>query len=167
MNKRLIDEINKQIMYEYYSAHFYLSMAAYSAENDLPGFENWFLMQIQEENFHAMRFYNYMHQRNEKAVIYGFENPPGDFKSLLEVFEAGLKHEKFVTERINLLMSIAHEEKDYAAVNFLNWYVDEQVEEEESFSSMIGKIKLVGDGMGLYQLDKEAATRVYTPPVVQ
>ena len=165
MNKKLVDEINKQIMYEFYSAHFYLSMAAYAAENDLPGFENWFLMQIQEEDFHAMKFYNYMHQRNEKAVIYGFEDPPKDFKSLLDAFEASLKHEKFVTERINLLMSIALEEKDYAAVNFLNWYVDEQVEEEESFSTMIGKIKLVGDGMGLYELDKEAAARTFTPPV--
>lgn len=166
MNRKLVDEINKQIMYEFYSSHFYLSMAAYAALNDLSGFESWFLVQIQEENFHAMRFYNYLNQRNEKAVIYGFENPPTEFDSLLDAFEKALEHEKFVTERINLLMSLAHEDKDYAAVNFLNWYVDEQVEEEESFSTMIGKIKLVGDGMGLYELDKEAAARVFTPPVV-
>ena len=164
MNKRLVDEINKQITYEFYSAHFYLSMAAYAAGNDLQGFENWFITQVQEENFHAMKLYNYLNQRGEKAIITGFENPPTEFSSLLNAFEEGLKHEKFVTDRINLLMSIALEEKDFAAVNFLNWYVDEQVEEEESFNTMIGKIKLVGDGMGLYELDKEAAARTFTPP---
>jgi ferritin len=114
-----------------------------------------------------MKFYHYLNQRGEKAVITGFEDPPTAFDSLLAAFEAGLKHEKFVTERINLLMSIALDAKDFAAVNFLNWYIDEQVEEEESFSAMIGKIKLVGDGMGLYQLDKEVAARTFTPPAAE
>ncbi len=164
MNKKLVDEINKQISLEFYSKHFYLSMAAYASANDLPGFENWLLVQGDEENFHAMKFYNYLNQRNEKVVIFGFEDPPVEFSSVLDAFEKGLAHEKIVTDRINFLMSIAHEEKDYAAVNFLNWYVDEQVEEEESFSTMIGKLKLVGDGMGLYELDKEAAVRTFTPP---
>ena len=167
MNKRLTDEINKQIGLEFYSAHFYLSMAAYAAANDLPGFESWFKTQDQEERFHAMKFFNYLNQRDEKVVMTGFENPPTEFNSVLDAFEKGLEHEKTVTARINLLMSIAHEEKDYAAVNFLNWYVDEQVEEEESFSNMIGKIKLVGDGMGLYELDKEAGARTFTPPAAE
>jgi len=160
MNKKLIDEINKQITLEFYSAHFYLSMAAYAAQNDLPGFENWFLQQKDEETIHAMKFYNYLHTRDEAVVIQGFDNPPTAFDSLLDAFEKGFAHEKTVTERINYLMSLAHESKDYAAVNFLNWYVDEQVEEEESFSQMIGQIKLIGkEGMGLYHLDKEAAAR--------
>lgn len=164
MDKNLCDEINKQITYEFYSKHFYLSMAAYAAQNDLQGFENWFLVQTEEEDFHAMKFYHYLHQRDEDVVITGFDNPPVQFDSLLAAFGAGLEHEKFVTGRINTLMRIAHEVQDYAAVNFLGWYVDEQVEEEESFSTMIGKIKLVGDGMGLYELDKEVATRSFTPP---
>jgi len=168
MNKRLTDEINKQINYELYSAYFYLSMATYAARNDFPGFENWFLMQVKEENMHAMKFYDFVHTRGEKVVLKAIEQPPVEFESLLGVFEAGLKHEKFVTERINLLMSIALEEKDYAAVSFLNWYVDEQVEEEESFAALIGKIKIVGSaGMGLYQLDKEVASRTFTEPVAE
>ncbi len=166
MNKKLVDEINIQIMHEFYSEFLYLSMAAYAAENDLPGFESWYLTQVQEENFHAMKFYHYLHSRNEKAIAPGFEKPPADFDSLLDTFEKALAHEKFVTERINLLMSIALEEKDYAAVSFLNWYVDEQVEEEETFNDMIGKIKLVhNNGPGLYHLDKEAGTRTFIPPV--
>ena len=168
MNKRLVDEINKQITYEFYSEFLYLSMAAYASENDLPGFESWYIVQTQEEHFHAMKFVNYLHSRNEKVVITGFENPPTEFKSLLETFETSLEHEKFVTDRINLLMSIAHEEKDYAAISFLNWYVDEQVEEEESFTNMIGQIKLLhNDGPGLYHLDKQAGTRVFVPPTAQ
>ncbi|MBT3319919.1 MAG: ferritin [Clostridia bacterium] len=167
MNKKLLGEINKQIGLEFYSQHFYLSMAAYSAANDLPGFESWFLAQGQEEDFHAMRFYRYLNQRDEKVVITGFEDPPTEFSSVLDAFEKGLAHEKTVTDRINYLMSIAHEEKDYAAVNFLNWYVDEQVEEEDTFSTMIGKVKMVGDGMGLYELDKEAAARTFVPPAAE
>lgn len=164
MNKRLVEEINKQIGLEFYSQHFYLSMAAHAAANDLPGFESWFLTQGREEHYHAMKFYYYLNQRDEKVVITGFEDPPSEFASVLDAFEQGLAHEKTVTDRINLLMSIAHEEKDYAAVNFLNWYVDEQVEEEDTFGTMIGKVKMVGDGMGLYELDKEAAGRTFTPP---
>ena len=166
MDKRLLDEINKQIGLEFYSQFFYLSMAAHAAANDLPGFESWFLTQGREENFHAMKFYHYLVQRDEKVVITGFEDPPTDFSSVLDAFEKGLAHEKTVTDRINFLMSIALEEKDYAAIKLLNWYVDEQVEEEDTFSTMIGKVKMVGDGMGLYELDKEAATRTFTPPVV-
>lgn len=165
MNKKLVDEINKQIKYEFYSSFLYLSMAAYAAQNNLPGFENWFLVQVQEENFHAMKFVNYLHTRDEKAVITGFENPPTEFKSLTETFEISLDHEKSVTKRINNLMSIALEVKDYAAVSFLNWYVDEQVEEEESFSNIIGQMRLLkNDGPGLYHLDKEVGARVFTPP---
>lgn len=166
MKQKLVDEINKQIEYEFFSAHLYLAMAAYCAQNDLLGFENWFLTQVEEERYHAMKFFNYLHERDCKAVITGFDNPTTEYGSLLNVFESGLEHEKFVTSRINLLMDIAVEEKDYAAISFLNWYIDEQIEEEDSFKAMIGKIKLVGEkGPGMYQLDKEAAARTFTPPV--
>ncbi len=165
MDKKLVEEINKQITFEFYSEFLYLSMASYASDLDLPGFENWYLMQAAEEDLHATKFVNYLHARNEKAIITGFENPPVDFESLLDSFEQALEHEKFVTGRINLLMSIAHEVKDYAAISFLNWYVDEQVEEEESFTNMIGQIKLVGNrGQGLYHLDKQAGARTFTPP---
>jgi ferritin len=165
MDKKLVNEINKQITYEFYSEFLYLSMAAYASEHDLPGFENWYITQAAEEHFHATKFVNYLHARDEKAIITGFENPPVEFNSLLDTFEQSLDHEKIVTGRINLLMSIAHEVHDYAAISFLNWYVDEQVEEEESFTNMIGQIKLVGGaGPGLYYLDKEAGARTFTQP---
>lgn len=165
MNKKLVDAINEQIKNEFFSAFLYLAMASYAADQELLGFESWLLNQAAEEQIHATKFVNYLHERGERAVIKGFKDPKNDYSSLLEVFEDGLVHEKFVTSKINELMSIAHDDKDYASVSFLNWYIDEQVEEEASFTTVINKIKLVsGSPVGLYQLDKEMAGRV--PPSV-
>ncbi len=166
MDKRLVEEINKQITYEFYSAFLYLSMASYCAENDLPGFENWFKVQKDEEEFHANKFLNYLHERDEHAIITGFDNPPEEFTSLLDALEKSLEHEKFVTSRISFLLDIAYELKDYAAIEFLNWFIKEQIEEESSFNTLIGQVKLIGDkGPGVFQLDREAGTRVFTPPI--
>ena len=160
MNKKLTDAINEQIKYEFFSAFLYLAMASYAAEQEMLGFESWLLKQAAEEQMHATKFVNYLHDRGERAIIKGFEDPKNDYKSLLEAFEDGLAHEKIVTERINNLMHIALEDKDFASVNFLNWYIDEQVEEEASFTTVITKLKMVGSSpMGLYQLDKELAGR--------
>lgn len=165
MTQELIDAINEQITYEYYSAHIYLAMATYCAENDLPGFENWFLVQMEEEQFHAKKFIDFLHDRDCKVVIKGFKDPKTGLSSLLETLQYSLGHEKSVTQRIYNLMSIAQDNKDFGALSFINWFVDEQVEEESSFYDMIGKVKLVGEkGQGIYMLDKEAATRVFTPP---
>ena len=166
MDQKLIDEINVQIKLEFFSAQLYLAMASYAKAHDLDGFENWLLTQRDEENFHAMKFYRYLHERGEKVSIFGYEDPKNDFGSLKEVFEYALAHEKTVTARINYLMDIAVENKDYAAMQFLQWYIDEQVEEEDSFRTMLGKINMVGEvGEGIYHLDKEAAARTFTPPV--
>ncbi|MGS0971839.1 MAG: ferritin [Candidatus Izemoplasmataceae bacterium] len=162
MDKKLVDAINTQLNFEIESAHVYLAMAGYVATLGLDGFENWFMIQYEEELAHAKKFINYVNDRGERVHITGFETPKNDFKSLLEVFETSLAHEKEVTRRINNLVDIAHELKDHAAISFLNWYVDEQVEEEDNFSSLIDKIKLVKDA-GLYMLDKELATRVFVP----
>jgi len=168
MNKKLVDEINLQIKYEFFSAHLYLAMASFSKANDYDGFESWFLTQVQEETFHAMKFYRYMHERGESVTITGFEDPKNDYKSLKEAFEYALEHEGFVTGRINHLMDVATEVKDYAALQFLQWYVNEQVEEEDTFRNMLGKIKMVGEvGEGVYHLDKEAMTRTFTPPAAE
>ena len=165
MNKKLVDEINLQIKYEFFSAQLYLAMASYSKANDFDGFESWFLTQVQEENFHAMKFYRYMHERGAKVEIPGFEDPKNDYASLKDAFKFALDHEGFVTSRISTLMDVATEVKDYAAIQFLQWYINEQVEEEDTFRSMLGKIKMVGEvGKGIYHLDKEAATRVFSPP---
>jgi len=163
MNQKLVDAINVQINYEIESAHIYLAMAGYIATLGLEGFENWMMIQYQEELAHAKKFMTYLNERGARVEIKGFQDPRNDFESLLEVFEVSLEHELSVTSRINNLMSIAHDVKDYASISFLQWFVDEQVEEEDNFGRMIDKIKLVG-GKGLYMLDKDIGTRVFVDP---
>ena len=164
MNQKLADAINTQLNYEIESAHVYLAMQVYISTLGLEGFENWFGIQYEEELAHARKFIKFMNDRAARVEIRGFETPRNEFKSLLEVCEVSLAHEKGVTERINNIMSIAHEVKDYASVSFLQWFVDEQVEEEDNFSKLIDKIKLVKDA-GLYMLDKEFLARVFVPIV--
>ena len=164
MNKKLVDAINTQINYEIESAHVYLAMQSYISTLGLDGFENWFGIQFEEELAHARKFIKYMNDRGARVEIRGFEDPRNEFSSILEVLEVSLAHEKGVTDRINNLMTIAHEVKDYAAVSLLQWYVDEQVEEEDNFTRLIEQVKLVKDA-GLYMLDKELATRVFVPIV--
>ena len=162
MNKKLEKAINDQLNFEIESAHIYLAMAGYVATLGLEGFESWMLVQYEEELSHAKKFIAYINERGGRVHIEGFETPRNDFNSLLDVMEVSLGHEKVVTERINSIMKIAHEEEDYAAISFLQWYVTEQVEEEDNFSKLIEKIKLVKDA-GLYMLDKEVGTRVFVP----
>lgn len=163
MNKKLEDAINTQINFEIESAHIYLAMQSYVAELGLAGFENWLDIQYQEELAHAKKFMNYVNERSGRVIIKGFEDPRNDYSSLLEVFEVALNHEFEVTRRINEIMTLAHEEKDYATISFLQWFVDEQVEEEDNFSTLITQIKLVQSG-GLYMLDKELTGRVFVDP---
>ena len=162
MNKRLEDAINVQLNFEIESAHIYLAMLGYVASLGLAGFENWLAIQYDEELDHAKKFMRYVNERGGRVVIKGFEDPKVDYTSLLEVFETALNHEFEVTRRINSIMKIAHEEEDYATISFLQWFIDEQVEEEDNFSTLIDKIKLVKDA-GLYMLDKELLTRVFVP----
>ena len=168
LSEKLIEEINLQIKYEFFSAHLYLSMASFCADNDLPGFENWFTIQAEEERFHAMKFYNYLTSKGAKTVITGFEDPKADFKDILDCFSFGLEHEKFVTSRIYHLMDIAQDEREYATISMLNWFIDEQVEEEESFNNIIAQLKFMGVSSDIvYRLDRELAVRVFTPPAVK
>ncbi len=162
MNKRLEDAINDQLNFEFESAHVYLAMAGYVATLGLEGFESWMYVQYEEEISHARKFVDYINERGGRVRIKGFETPRNDFDSLLEVLEVSLGHEKLVTSKINNLMKIAYEVQDYAAISFLQWYVTEQVEEEDNFTKLIDKVKLVKDA-GLYQLDKEVGTRVFVP----
>ena len=163
MNQKLVDAINAQLNYEIESAHIYLAMAGYVGTLGLDGFENWLMVQYEEELAHAKKFMAYLNERGGRISIKGFEDPENDFKSILDVFEISLKHEYTVSARINDLMSLAHEVKDWAAISFFQWYVDEQVEEEDSFGKVIDKIKLVKDS-GLYLLDQAMATRVFVDP---
>jgi len=167
LSDKLLKAMNEQMKAEFYSAHLYLSMAAYCADEDLEGFENFFIAQGEEERFHAMKFYNFINETGGRAVVYGFEDPPADFKSIEDLFATSLDHEKKVTALISAIMDIAQDERNYAAISFLNWFVDEQVEEEDMFSTLLGKVKRFGSGDALYQLDKELAQRVFSPPVAE
>ncbi len=167
IKERLVKAINEQINRELYSEYIYLDMATYFEAEGLPGFAQFFKVQVQEERFHAMKFYQYLADRNGRIILKEIGNPHHEYKSPLEVFEKAYAHEQYITNSINELMSVAIEEKDYATVSVLNWFIDEQVEEEASMSEIIDKLKLIegsGRGHGLMMLDKEFAARVYTPP---
>jgi len=166
LSQRLTDEMNLQIKYEMFSAQLYLAMAAWCADQQLDGFVTWFKAQAEEEKFHAMRFFEFVNDMGGRIKMTGFEDPKNDFASLADVFEYSLAHEKFVTSRIYHLMNIAVEEKEHASISFLKWFVDEQREEEKSFSGVLQQVKRFS-GEGLYHLDKELGTRVFTPPVIE
>ena len=156
---------NEQINEELYSAYLYLSMVAYFESTNLPGFANWMRVQTQEEIVHAMKFYDYINQRNGRVVLTALADPQIEWKSPMDAFEAAYKHEVHITAKINELVNLAIEEKDHAANMFLQWFVNEQVEEEKNPSDIIQKLKMIKDSSeGLYMLDKELATRVFTPP---
>ena len=162
MNKKIEKAINEQINAELYSAYMYLSMAAYFDGLGLTGFANWMKVQFEEEQFHAMKFYEFVYERGGDITLKAIDQPPVKFKSPLQAFQETLKHEKLVTSLINKLYELATKEKDYAFQSFLKWYIDEQVEEEANATEMIDKIKLAGEkGPGLFMLDKELAARKF------
>lgn len=165
ISEKLMHELNEQIKYEFFSANLYLAMAAYCASEDLPGFANFFKVQAEEERFHAMKFFDYVIEMGGRAKMSALDEPQNDFSSVLETFKVGYGHEQFVTKRIYRLMDIAMEEREHATISFLKWFVDEQVEEEASFSSLVKKLERMGDNPNaLYMLDAELAQRVFTPP---
>ncbi|BBD07880.1 ferritin [Desulfovibrio ferrophilus] len=168
LNKKMEQAINEQIKWEMYSGYLYLSMSAWCADEGLPGFAHWMRLQGQEELAHAMKFYDYVLERGGKIELQAIDKPDHQWKSALAVVEHTLEHEQHVTARINDLMSLAQEEKDHAACIFLQWFIEEQVEEEDSVGEVLHKLKLVSkDGAGMYMLDKEMATRIFTPPAAE
>ncbi|MBP2146016.1 ferritin [Methanofollis sp. W23] len=161
----ILEALNRQINRELYSAYLYLSMSAWFSDRGLPGFANWMQVQVKEEQFHAMKFYDYCIARGGRATMLAIEAPPNEWESPLAVFEATYAHEQRVTQMIHDLVDLAMKEKDHATTNFLQWYVDEQVEEEANDTEIIGKLQLIGDETnGLFMLDKELGTRAFTPP---
>ena len=155
--------INEQLNAEMYSGYLYLSMAAYFEDQDYPGFAQWMRVQAQEELDHAMKFYDYLNTRGARVTLTAIEAPQTEWDSIEAVFKHVLEHEQMVTSLINNLVDIAIEEKDHATNQFLQWYVEEQVEEEESAMEVLGKIKRAGGANILYMLDSELGSRVYTP----
>jgi len=164
LSKKLEDAINKQINAELWSAYLYLSMSTHFAHEGLPGFANWYEIQYKEEQEHAMKLMNYMVAKNSKVLLEPIEKVDTSWKSVLVAFEETLKHEKVVTALINDIVAIAREEKDFATDNMLQWFVKEQVEEEDSVQTIIDALRLIdGKGYGIYMLDKELGQRVHTP----
>ncbi|MCY6485260.1 ferritin [Clostridium aestuarii] len=165
ISQKLFEELNKQINYELYSAHLYLAMAAYCASQDLDGFTNFFKVQAEEEKFHAMKLFDYVNEMDGTVKLDGLDIPQNEYPTILDVFKSAYEHEKFVTSRIYFLSDIAMEEREHATISMLKWYIDEQVEEESTFSSIIKKLERIKDDSNvLYMLDKEFAQRSFTPP---
>ncbi len=167
LTKKMVDCLNEQINKEIYSAYLYLGMGSYAASIGLNGVANWFTIQVQEELSHAQKMYNYVIQQGGKSVLKAIDEPPQEFSSALDLFEKTLAHEQKVTGLINALVAVANEENDNATKIFLQWFVTEQIEEEDNASNLVQRLKLVGkDGNGLLLVDQELAQRIFTPPVV-
>ena len=164
LSKKLEAALNAQINAEFWSAYLYLSMAAYFAADGKPGFANWFEIQFKEEQDHAMKFFKYVTDRGAKVELKPIEKVDLTWESPLHAFEETLRHEKVVTGRINDLVALAKEEKDYATESMLKWFVDEQVEEEATAQGYIDALKMIKDnGFGIYTMDKELQSRSYSP----
>lgn len=163
LNKQMAKALNEQINKEMYSAFLYMSMSAQSNKMGLKGFANWFMVQYHEEMFHAMKMYEYIQRQGEDIILAELKAPPATFASALDMFTQTLAHEQTVTQSINDLMDLAIKKKDHATQIFLEWYITEQVEEEENDNDIIAQLKLIGDNPhALLMLDRELATRATT-----
>ena len=163
LSTKLHAAINEQINAELWSAYLYLSMSMDAEAKGLRGVANWFYVQWLEEQDHARILMNYLNSRDAKVALKPIKPVQTEWSSILEMFQETLRHEKVVTSMINNLAAIAAEDKDFASSNMLVWFINEQVEEEESARDKIFAVESVeGNKYGMYQLDKELATRVYT-----
>ncbi|MDD4600317.1 Bacterial non-heme ferritin [bioreactor metagenome] len=165
ISQKMQDAINGQIQAEFYSAYLYLSMSAYCEGKSLKGFANWLNVQYQEEVSHATKLFTYLGERGGKVRLATIDAPPSEFGTLAELFEMVLTHEQHVTDLINKLYEVAVSEKDFAAQIFLQWFINEQVEEESSVGEVLDKLAVIGEKtVDVLYLDKELSTRVFVPP---
>lgn len=161
----MIDALNSQLNAELYSSYLYLSMGTYFESMDMSGFSNWMRVQAQEELSHAMKIHDFVIQRGDRVILTRIDSPPTEWESAVDAFEHVYAHEQKVTGLINQLVNLALSLGDHATNNFLQWFVAEQVEEEESSSGVLKKVKMANDSLSaLLMLDNELAQRVFTPP---
>lgn len=154
--------LNEQINAEFASAYLYLSMATWFEEQNFEGMANWMMIQFKEEQTHALKFYNYVIERGGRVTLQKIDAPKTEWGNILQVFEETLKHEKLVTSMIHDLADLAVEERDHATSSMLQWFIDEQVEEEASADKIVNQLKLIGDNPnGLFMLDREFAARKF------
>jgi len=157
--------LNEQITKELYSAYLYLDFSVFYEAKGLDGFANWYMIQAQEERDHAMLFLKYLQLNGEKVALGAIDQPDKALTELIDPLKAGLEHEQYVTSLINDIYAAAYDVKDFRTMQFLDWFVKEQLEEEKNADDMIKKMELFGnDSKGLYSLDAEYAARVYTAP---
>jgi ferritin len=163
LNEKMEEALNEQLNKEMYSSYLYLAMSAYSLSVGLSGFAHWFKVQVQEENIHAMKIFDYINDQGGRVKLKGIKEPPMEFGTAMDMFQQTLKHEKFITCSIHELVDLANTEKDEVTAYFLQWYVKEQVEEEENDDEIIGKLegKELNDYV-VYSVDAELAKRL--PP---
>jgi ferritin len=160
LSKKMEAALNEQIKEEMASAYIYLSMAAYFESANLGGFARWMTAQSNEELEHAMKFYEYIYDRGGRVVFEALEQPPVDFEGPVDVFEKTLAHEQYITGRIHKLYAQAVGEGDYASQGILQWFVDEQVEEEKTAGDILETLKMIGDkGHALYMMDRQMGAR--------
>ena len=165
MDAKVHELLNRQINKEFYSAYLYLDFSNYFDEKGLDGFANWYMVQAQEERDHAMLFYQYLQNESQKVTLDAIDKPDKVFTCDMDVLKAGLEHEQYVTSLINDIYAAAYEVKDFRTMQFLDWFVKEQGEEETNANDMITKMELFGaDPRSLYMLNQELAARVYTAP---
>ena len=165
IKKAVEDALNEQINAEFQSAYLYLSMSAYFQAAGLSGFANWMRIQYQEELAHATRFFDYVNERSGRVKLAPFSEVQVEFSGIVDVFETTLSHEQMVTDLINKLMDVSIQESDHATKSFLQWFVDEQVEEEANVGQILNNLTLIkGEGQGLLMMDREMQTRVFVNP---
>lgn len=157
---KMLKAINKQINEEYASAYIYLSMSAFFESVNLQGFAHWMRVQVREETAHGDKFFKHIVERGGRVALKAIPEPAFEWKSPLDAFQAALKHEQHITACIHKLMDLAHAEKDYAAIGLLQWFVDEQVEEEAHAEEIVQKLTMMGDAKhAIYMLDRELGAR--------
>lgn len=165
LSEKMAEAMNIQINKEMYSGYLYMAMSASCTSMGLSGFANWFMVQYHEEMAHAMKLYDYVHDQGNRVKLMSIDQPQIDFDSPLAMFEKTLAHEKFVTGLIHGLVDVASEENDSVTGDFLQWFVKEQVEEEETAGGLLDRVKSAGSSSEeLMNLDKELAGRIFHPP---
>jgi len=165
LNEKVHALLNQQINKEFYSAYLYLNFSNHFKARSLDGFANWYMVQAQEERDHAILFYQYLQNNNMPVTLDAIDKPIGDFACNMDVLKAGLDHEIYVTSLINDIYAAAYEVKDFRTMQFLDWFVKEQGEEETNANDLISKMELFGsDPKSLYMLNQELAARVYAAP---
>ncbi|MBC8469279.1 MAG: ferritin [Planctomycetes bacterium] len=168
ISKKMEEALNEQVNAELYSAYLYLSMESYFKSQNLNGFANWMRVQTQEEVAHATKIYDFINERGGRVTLKAIEGPQTEWDSALAVFKAAYEHEQKVTGLINNLVDLAIKEKDHATNSFLQWFVNEQVEEEASADEIVQQLKMMENAPGgMFMLDRELGQRVFTPPATE